>query len=198
MMAPYKDIFKIRHNDLKPDKGRILISEPFLQNIFFQRSVILLIEHNENGSMGFVLNKRTDLWLNDFIVGLENIPHIPLYLGGPVSPDRLFFLHSLNDVIPDSIQIDDNLYCDGDFESLSYYMMSGKPVAGKIKFFLGYSGWTKNQLIEEIEQDSWLVGETSNRKVMVAEDELFWKNAVESVGGSYLKWINYPRDPLLN
>ena len=197
-MASYKDIFVIRHNDLAPGKGKILISEPFLSNIFFQRSVILLIEHNEDGSMGFVANKKTDLWLNDFVVGLENIPHIPIFLGGPVSPDRLFFLHSLNDVIPGGIQIGDNLYCDGDFESLSYYMMSGKPIAGKIKFFLGYAGWSKNQLIEEINEDSWLVGNTSSRQVLVAEDELFWKNAVERVGGPYLTWINYPKDPLLN
>jgi len=197
-MTPNKDIFKIRHNDLPPEKGKVLISEPFLKNVFFQRSVVLLIEHNANGSMGFVLNKKTDLWLNDFIVGLENIPHIPLYLGGPVSSDRLFFIHSLDDMIPDSIQIDDNLYFDGDFESLSYYLMSGKPVSGKIKFFLGYSGWTKNQLAEEIDQDSWLVGKSSNRQIMVAEDELCWKNAVELIGGPYLTWINYPKDPLLN
>jgi putative transcriptional regulator len=197
-MASNKDIFKIRHNNLPPEKGKILISEPFLQNIFFQRSVVLLIEHNENGSMGFVLNKRTDLLLNDFIVGLENIPQIPIYLGGPVSADRLFFIHSLGDVIPDSIQVDDNLYFDGDFESLNYHLMSGKPVTGKIKFFLGYSGWTKSQLVEEINQDSWLVSQTSHRQIMYAEDEMFWKHAVELVGGPYLTWINYPKDPLLN
>ena len=197
-MAEYKDIFKIRHNNLAPEKGKILISEPFLRNIFFQRSVILLIEHNANGSMGFVLNKKTDLWLNDFIEGFDNIQQIPLYLGGPVSVDRLFFIHSLGDVIPDSIQIDDNLYFDGDFESLNYYLRSEKPVIGKIKFFLGYSGWTKSQLIEEINQDSWLVGRTSKREIMLSEDELLWKHAVELVGGPYLTWINYPKDPLLN
>ena len=194
----YKDLFKIKHNNLAPEKGKILISEPFLKNIFFQRSVILLIEHNAKGSMGFVLNKKTDLLLNDFIAGFENIPQIPVYLGGPVSADRLFFIHSLGDVIPDSIQVGDNLFFDGDFESLNYYLMSGKPVDGKIKFFLGYSGWTESQLVDEISQDSWLVGKTSNHSLMHAEDELFWKNAVELIGGPYLTWINYPKDPLLN
>ena len=197
-MAQYKDIFRIRHNNLAPGKGKILISEPFLRNIFFQRSVILIIEHNTNGSMGFVLNKKTDLFLNDFIVGLENIPQIPIYLGGPVSADRLFFIHSLSDVIPDSIQVGDNLFFDGDFESLNFYLMSGKPVEGKIKFFLGYSGWTESQLIDEINQDSWLVSKTSNHSLMNAEDELFWKHSVKSIGGPYLTWMNYPKDPLLN
>ena len=197
-MAQFTDIFKIKHNNLLPEKGKILISEPFLRNIFFQRSVILIMEHNENGSMGFVLNKKTDLLLNDFIEGMENIPEIPIYLGGPVSTDRLFFIHSLGNIIPDGIQVDENIYFDGDFESMRYYLMSGKPVYGNIKFFIGYSGWTQSQLIEEINQDSWLVGNTSYSNIMQAEDDLFWKHAVELIGGAYLAWINYPKDPLLN
>ena len=197
-MAHYKDIFKIKHNNRLPEKGKILISEPFLRDVFFQRSVILLVEHNENGSMGFVLNKKTNLRLNDFLDGMEQIPSIPIFLGGPVSSDRLFFIHSLGDLIPDSIQIEDNLYFDGDFESLNYYLLSGQPINEKIKFFLGYSGWTKNQLVEEIDQDTWLVGLSSTRNIMLAEDETFWKQAVELIGGRYLTWINYPKDPLLN
>ena len=197
-MESFKDIFKIRHNNLKPEKGKILISEPFLQNRFFQRSVVLLIEHNTNGTTGFVLNKKTDLWLNDFIIGLENVPQIPIYLGGPVSCDHLFFIHSLGDIIPDSIQFDENLYFDGDFESLNYYLMSKKPVNGKVKFFLGYAGWTQNQLAEEITQDSWLVGTSSVRNIFHAEGDAFWKISVKSMGGSYANWINYPKDPLLN
>lgn len=197
-MVQYKDLFKIKHNNLLPEKGRILISEPFLQDIHFQRSVILLIEHNMNGSMGFVLNKKTEILLNIFIEGLEETPLIPLYLGGPVSSDRLFFIHTLGDEIPDSVQIDDNLYFDGDFESLNYYLLSGKPTKGKIKFFMGYSGWSKNQLADEIKRDSWLVSSTSIRNIFHAAGEIFWKNSVDAMGGSYKKWVNYPKDPLLN
>ena len=192
------DIFKIKHNSLLPEKGKILISEPFLRNMYFQRSVALLVEHDTNGSMGFVLNKKTGFYLNDFVDGWENVPPIPLFLGGPVSHDQLFFIHSLGDIIPGSIRIADKLYFYGDFEHLNYYLLSGQPVHGRVKFFLGYSGWTKNQLAEEIAQDSWLVGKTSNRKIMIAEDESFWKNAVETIGGPYLMWLNYPKDPLLN
>ena len=183
---------------MKPEKGKILISEPFLRNIYFQRSVILLIEHNTQGTTGFVLNKRTDLLLNDFIYGLEGAPQIPIYLGGPVSSDHLFFIHSLGDLIPDSIQFGDNLYFDGDFESLNYYLLSGKPVSGKVKFFLGYAGWTENQLVDEIAQDSWLIGTASLHHIFFAEGDSFWKNSVESIGGAYNKWVNYPKDPLLN
>jgi len=197
-MALYKDIFKIKHNNLSPEKGRILISEPFLQDMYFQRSVVLLIEHNTNGSMGFVLNKKTELCVNDYFDGFESASRIPIYLGGPVSPDHLYFIHSLGSIIPDSVQIADNLFFDGDFESLNYYIMSGQPIDGKIKFFLGYSGWTKNQLESEIDQDSWLVSKSSGQNIIHAEGESFWKHSVELVGDSYLTWINYPKNPILN
>ena len=193
-----KDLFKIKHNNLAPEKGRILISEPFMRDVFFQRSVILLIEHGANGSMGFVLNNNTGLVLNNFIEGLEKVAQIPIFLGGPVSSDHLFYIHSLGDAIPDSIQIDDNLYFDGDFESLNYYLLGGQPVEGKIKFFLGYAGWTKSQLLGEIKHDSWLVGQSSGSKLLLADGESFWKNSVESIGGRYLTWLNYPKDPMLN
>ncbi|MDR1382037.1 MAG: YqgE/AlgH family protein [Tannerella sp.] len=197
-MAQYEDIFKIRHNGLLPEKGRILISEPFLRNLYFQRSVVLLVRHDEQGSMGFVLNKKTTLWVNDFFDGFDCIPRIPVYLGGPVLSERLFFIHSLGNIIPDSVRIGGNLYFDGNFEALRLYLSSGKPAGGNMKFFLGYSGWTENQLQGEIEQDSWLVSRESSRNIMLAEGESFWKQSVESVGGSYLTWINYPRDPILN
>ncbi|MDR1525824.1 MAG: YqgE/AlgH family protein [Tannerella sp.] len=197
-MTQYKDIFKIRHNNLQPGKGKILISEPFLQDVYFQRAVVLLVKHNTHGSMGFVLNKKTDLWVNDFFDGFDSVPRIPVYLGGPVLGDRLFFIHSLGDIIPNSVPINDSLYFDGDFNTLKQYLLSGNPVSGKVKFFLGYSGWTENQLCGEIKQDSWLVSRSSNRNIILAEGESFWKHSVESVGGSYLTWINYPKDPILN
>ena len=197
-MAQYKDIFKIKHNDLSPEKGKILISEPFLQDAYFQRSVVLLVDHNIKGSMGFVLNKKTGLWVNDFFDGFDKAPRIPIFLGGPVSSNHLYFVHSLGDIIPNSIQIDENLFFDGDFESLIYYIKSGQKIDGEIKFFLGYSGWTENQLDGEIAQDSWLVSTHAGRDIMNAEGESFWRQSVELVGGSYLTWINYPVDPTLN
>ena len=193
-----KDQFKIKHNNLAPEKGKILISEPFMQDFFFRRSVVLLIEHDANGSMGFVLNNETGLFLNNFMEGFENLTQIPIFLGGPVSSDHLFFIHSLGDIIPDSVQIDDYLYFDGDFESLNYYLLSGQPVNGKIKFFLGYAGWAKDQLMREIKIDSWLVSQTSGSNILHAEGESFWKKTVKQIGGSYLSWLNYPKDPLLN
>ena len=198
-MAQKKDIFKVKHNNLRPGKGRILISEPFLQSVYFQRAVILLIEHNLKGSMGFVLNKQTNLVVNDFFPELKDFPSIPIYLGGPVNANHLFFIHSLeSDIIPNGVKIMDNLYFDGDFERLKRYILEGGIVNGNVKFFLGYSGWTENQLNEEILRDSWLVGNSSHTNMMLAEDDSFWNHSLDSLGSPYSTWKNYPKYPELN
>ena len=198
-MEKDKDIFEIKHNSVRPGKGRILISEPFLQNIYFQRAVILLVEHNQNGSMGFVLNKRTNLIVNNFFPEMKFFPDIPIYLGGPVHANHLFFIHALgNEIIPEGVKITNNLYFDGNFETLKRYMMQGNPVKGKVKFFMGYSGWGENQLTDEINHDSWLVGASSVKNMMLADNELFWNQALDSLGGKYKTWKNYPVNPEMN
>ncbi len=197
-MAAYNNLFKIKHNNLLPEKGSILISEPFLQDAYFQRSVVLLIEHNKNGSMGFVLNKKTNLVINDFFSDLENLSDIPIYLGGPVSSNRLFFIHTLHELIPDSMEISEGLYFDGDFDILKQYMIEGNSIKGKVKFFLGYSGWIKGQLGFEIKEDSWMVSHSGNASIMLADGESYWKDSLEVLGNQYKAWINFPKDPHLN
>ena len=198
-MATYNNIFKITHNNLLPAQGSILISEPFLQDAYFQRSVVLLVEHNTQGSMGFVLNKKTDLIVNTFFPELEEYPEIPIYLGGPVSANRLFFIHSLGDLmVPDSVKIKDRLYFDGDFEALKRYMQNGHSIEGKVKFFLGYSGWTEGQLGNEINKNSWVVSHAAKENVLLADGESFWKNSLEQLGSNYEAWTKYPKDPYLN
>ena len=198
-MATYNNIFKITHNNLLPAQGSILISEPFLQDAYFQRSVVLLVEHNTQGSMGFVLNKKTDLIVNTFFPELEEYPEIPIYLGGPVGANRLFFIHSLGDlIVPDSVKIKDRLYFDGDFEALKRYMQNGHSIEGKVKFSLGYSGWTEGQLGNEINKNSWVVSHAAKENVLLADGESFWKNSLEQLGSNYEAWTKYPKDPYLN
>ena len=198
-MATYNNIFKITHNNLLPAQGSILISEPFLQDAYFQRSVVLLVEHNTQGSMGFVLNKKTDLIVNTFFPELEEYPEIPFYLGGPLSANLLFFINSLGDlIVPDSVKIKDRLYFDGDFEALKRYIQNGHSIEGKVKFFLGYSGWTEGQLGNEINKNSWVVSHAAKENVLLADGESFWKNSLEQLGSNYEAWTKYPKDPYLN
>ena len=198
-MAMYNNIFKIKHNNVLPGQGSILISEPFLQDAYFQRSVVLLVEHTQEGSMGFVLNKKTDLVVNTFFPELEQLPEMPIFLGGPVHSNRLFFIHSLGDLIlPNAVKINEQLYFDGNFDALKRYILNGHSIEGKVKFFLGYSGWTEGQLVGEIARNSWIVGQPSNRSVLLADGESFWKRSLESMGSQYETWTKYPKDPYLN
>jgi len=198
-MAQNKDIFKIKHNDMRPQKGRILISEPFLHDICFRRSVVLLVEHNIRGSMGFVLNKCTDLVINDFVPEFKDLAEIPIYLGGPVNMNHLFFVHRLGKKIPDSHEIIDNDLCfDGDFEVLKRYILNNNPVEENIKFFLGYAGWTDNQLTSEIISNSWLISTSSSKDMMLARDDTFWTRSVQSLGAPYDIWTKYPVYPEMN
>ncbi len=199
-MVENNNIFKISHNDLQPKPGRLLISEPFLQDNYFQRSVILLVEHTaDNGSLGFILNKKTPLTVNSVIPELKELPEIPIYLGGPVASDRLFFIHSLgNLLIPGSMQITDRLFFDGDFDSLKKYMLAGNDISDKVKFFIGYSGWQAQQLKKEIKSNSWAVGMPDDEHVLNDSDESFWKHSVFKLGEKYRQWTQFPKDPYLN
>ena len=198
-MAIEGNIFNIKHNDLLPEQGRLLISEPLLRDAYFQRSVVLLVEHSESGSMGFILNKKTDLTVNSFFPELQAYEDLPIFVGGPVSANRLFFVHTLgNIIIPDAFPIANNLYFDGDFEALKDYIIAGHPISGKVKFFLGYSGWMEGQLNQEISQNSWVVSRASNRSILLANGEDFWKQSLESLGSQYEPWTKYPKDPYWN
>jgi len=195
-MEQEKNVFKVKRNHIRPEKGKILISEPFLKGICFQRAVILLVEHNSNGTMGFVLNKQTDLKVNDFLPELKHLPDIPIYLGGPVQFNHLFYIHVLDEmIVPDGVKIVGNLRFDGNFDAMKQYIASGGAVEGNIKFFMGYSGWGENQLNEELVRDSWLVGKCSIENIMMADGESFWDNALDMLGSPYNIWKNYPKNP---
>lgn len=192
------NLFKIQHSDLKPQAGCLLISEPFLNEVYFQRAVILMVECENTGGMGLVLNKSGELLLNDLIEGLENVEEIPVFCGGPVRRDRLFYLHTLGEIIPGSIKIGDNLYIDGDFDLILAYLRSGNRIEGRIRFFLGYAGWEYDQLLQEIEENAWIVAENKLNSLIENEGNQFWRNSLLTLDRRYHQWLNYPAEPFLN
>lgn len=192
------DIFKIETNKSIPAQGKVLISEPFLCDYMFGRAVILLIDHTESGSMGLVLNKPLPLFLNQIMNGFDYPEDIPIYKGGPLSTDTLFYLHTLKD-IPGSLPVANNFYLNGDFNAIRQYMRQGMQIKGKIRFFLGYSGWAYEQLRQEISENTWLIGEEEVTSLMNdnATTEL-WKHALKKLGGKYEMWSRFPQIPTLN
>ena len=192
------DIFKIETNHVVPSRGKVLISEPFLYDEMFGRSVILLVDHSTDGTMGLVLNKPLPLSLNDALKEFKDISNIPIYKGGPLSTDTLFYLHTLKDV-EDSLQIGKGVYLNGDFDAIRRYILQGNDIDGKIRFFLGYSGWEHDQLCQEIEENTWLIGSTSIASLMNEKGSAeLWKNVLGQLGGKYEIWSRFPQIPTLN
>ena len=192
------DIFKIETNHVVPSRGKVLISEPFLCDQTFGRSVILLVDHSEDGTMGLILNKSIPLFLNDVLQGFSYSENIPIYKGGPLSTDTLFYLHTFEH-ISGSLPISKGLYLNGDFDAIKEYLIQGNPVKGKIRFFLGYSGWEHKQLSQEIEENTWLVGKMNIDSMLDEKSSSnLWKNALGNLGSKYEIWSRFPQIPTLN
>jgi putative transcriptional regulator len=196
-MPDINDILKIRTNNLKPIKGRLLISEPFLVDYYFKRSVVLLAEHNEEGSFGLIINKPVNIVLSDVLKDFPDF-NASVFLGGPVKTDSLYFIHTVGKEIENSLEITDGLFWGGDIEHVQELITIGKLQPKDIKFFVGYSGWVSKQLEGELARNSWLVSNTNAKQVMQSNPENLWKDTVKKLGGDYVYWTNFPTDPALN
>jgi putative transcriptional regulator len=190
------EFFKYR-TKLKPEKGRLLISEPYLPDPNFERTIILLCENNEEGSFGFVLNKPSVAKVSDVMDEIRGFDG-PAMVGGPVQQDTLHYIHRCKE-LEDAVQIKDNIYWGGNFERLLFLLDTKQLPATDIRFFLGYSGWSGGQLEEELEQDSWIVSDLSTEEIVFdTPPELMWKKTLKVMGGRYSVYSNYPKDPRLN
>ena len=196
-MTDFNKIIKIKSNDLKPSKGKILISEPLLADNYFKRSVVLLAEHNEEGSFGIIMNKPIDNRFNDVVTDFPDYRG-QLFLGGPVSNSSLFFIHTLGQQVENSMKIMDGLYWGGDIEAVRELLLLKQVDTNQIRFCIGYSGWGSNQLEEELQRNSWLVSGLNAKTLMNTEPDKLWELALRKLGNDYSYWENFPTDPALN
>jgi putative transcriptional regulator len=191
------NIFRIETNHIAPQQGHILIAEPFLAGSYFNRSIIILASYNENGAIGFILNKKVDYPVEDLFVNFPDFDS-EIHIGGPVGTDSVYFIHSLGDAIPGSIHIKENLYWGGDFDTLKMQIKLGLVNSQQVRFFLGYSGWEAGQLEEEIKENSWLVTDVPQADLMTIDENSMWAESVRAMGGKYKMWENFPENPLMN
>ena len=191
-------MFEYDKNIPDPKGGDFLISEPFLPDPNFERSVVLICENSEEGTFGLVLNKTTDLLLEDVMD--EHIPFPgTLNIGGPVEQNTLHFIHRIEEPIEGSVEIGHGLYWSGNFEQIKSLLRRGAVDEESVKFFLGYSGWSEGQLREELDRQSWFVKPSATpRQVFDLEEDALWKSILEDMGGKYKVFSNYPIDPRLN
>jgi len=188
-----------KKNEIKPNKGKVLISDPFLPDPNFSRTVVLLTEHNDEGTFGLVLNQLTDLRL-DQVLGREDFPSLPIYQGGPVQLDTLHFIHSFGGALAGSIKIKEGLWWGGDFEALAEILSSNDYNEQQFKFFIGYSGWGEGQLNDELNQNSWIVSDIKPIEALSNDDDsqALWNEAMKNRGGTDQYLANSPLDPQWN
>jgi putative transcriptional regulator len=196
-MDQFDKLFHIDNNDFLPAKGKVLLAEPFLEGKYFKRSVVLLADENEEGFVGFVLNKPINLTIDDLIVSIDNYEG-NVFIGGPVEEDKVYYIHTIPDLIPNSIPIFDNLYWGGDFQIIKDLLDQKMIIKDQIRFFVGYAGWSPGQLEDEILTESWLVSKISVDEIMTLSSDDLWKRSVEKLGGKYKLWSNFPENPKMN
>lgn len=181
-----------------PHVGDLLISEPFLQDENFSRSVVLLCEHNDDGSFGLVFNKPSILRINEILEDFDFLD-LEVYVGGPVEQNTLHYVYWGNKELEGSIQIGENLWWGGDFEELVSRLKTGTFDLENIRFFLGYSGWAPGQLKDELTEDTWIIcKEEVDRETFHLTPEELWRNLLKNMGGEFKVIANYPMDPRLN
>ena len=182
----------------KIKKGYLLISEPTLKGEFpFNKSVILLAEHNHQGSVGFIINKPLRYTLNELVPDIS--ASFKIYNGGPVEQDNLYFIHNIPEIIVGSIEISNGIYWGGNFDETKKLINNGIIKKENVRFFLGYTGWHPKQLESEMESNSWIISENVQKnKIIKKAARNYWEKKMVELGGDYLIWSNTPEDPSLN
>ena len=190
------DFFDFK-NRIKPGSGKILISEPYLADPNFERTIILLCEHNDDGTIGFVLNKPSLSKLSELISDAKSFNEI-VCVGGPVQQDTLHYFHRQKGV-EGAVEILDGIYWGGEFDDIMSKIETGELGSTDIKFFLGYSGWSPGQLEEELKANSWIVSDRFSAELLFeTEHDEMWKKVLKEMGGRFSMFANYPVDPQMN
>lgn len=177
-------------------KGAILLARPSLSIDIFTRSVVLITEHYEGGTMGFILNKSLNLPANIFLPCIDG-EHI-ISEGGPVDRENIYYLHKRPDLIKDSIHVVNDIYWSGDFSDVVKAFKANLISPNELKFYLGYCGWTPNQLQDEITNKEWEVLEYKDIDAFESLDNELWTGLLKKLGGDNLLWLNTPLDPSMN
>ena len=178
-------------------KGSLIISTPYLGDPHFDRSVILICEHGDDGSLGFVLNKQTELYLSE-ILPLKGCEIHQVYLGGPVQQDTLHYIHTIGKNLTEATQVTNKVWWSGNFELLKEMMENGMVTEDQVRYFIGYSGWSPGQLEKEITDNNWIIIDQAPDDVLDIPSEFLWRELLLRLGGKYKIMANSPIDPRLN
>jgi putative transcriptional regulator len=185
------------NNNEKTKKGSLLISDPFSDDVYFGRSVVLLCEHNDEGTFGFVLNNYIDIDLHQLDDSFPDI-NAKISFGGPVEKENLYYIHKYQN-ITDSLEVRSDLYYGGDFNEICKRINESKNPKSEIRFFIGYSGWSFGQLNDEIKSESWITANNIETSLVLDTSlENLWKICLEKQGQRFKLMTKFPRNPMDN
>ncbi len=184
-------------NKLKPAVGRLLIAEPFLHDDYFRRAVVLIADHSEKGTVGFILNKPLEITVQQAVPDFPNYDQLAFF-GGPVQRDQLYFIHTLGEKIEESFPIGKDLSWLGDFGKVKRLIEKKEMSEDQVRFFIGYAGWESGQLEKELESKSWFVSNADNDIIFNVDPAEMWTAAVKKMGDAFAPMANFPEDPSLN
>jgi putative transcriptional regulator len=183
----------------KVTRGTFLIATPHLRDPNFRQTVVLMCEHGSGGSLGLVINRRTDQHIMEVLpqaTGLHEKVGL-VYVGGPVQKDNLLVLHRMGREVPDARQIFDGVCLGGDLVALEEASAEGQE-EDLIRVYMGYAGWAPGQLQFELSTGSWIVL-PADLKMVFARDPLHvWPTILRSLGGAYTLYATMPADPSSN
>lgn len=182
---------------VKIEKGKVLIAQPFMEDPHFARGCVAVCEHNDEGSLGFILNKPVGIEVESLFSEFPEF-NAGVFYGGPVATNTLQYLHDMGDLLEDSVEVVPGLFWGGDFEKLKFLIDSKLVQPKNIKFFLGYSGWTPGQLEQELKTGSWIISEMDANYAFNSRKLQLWKTILENKGENYKVIAQIPEFISLN
>lgn len=187
-MEPYSQI----------QKGTFLIATPDIDAGFFFRGVLLVCEHNANGSFALLINKPLDLELPDEIMNINELanPHIGIRAGGPVQTNQMMLLHTSDQIAQQTLKISDGIFLGGDLQFLQESIMN--PNGPFIQLCFGYAGWGSGQLEREFLDGHWFLYPASVKHIFHTPPEKLWQSLLREMGGKYATLSMIPEDLSLN
>jgi putative transcriptional regulator len=176
--------------------GQLLLASPALQDPNFERTVVLIGVHSEEGAMGVVLNRPSAVTVGEAAPQLEEAvgESDPVYIGGPVQPSSIVFLAEFLDPSPAGLIVLGRIGFpapDAELEQIS-------EATERVRVFAGFAGWGEGQLEAEIDQGDWIADQAQPEDVFTDDPQQLWSNVLTRKGGSYALLARMPPDPSVN